>query len=56
VACFEEEEYEMAKSAFEEGARRRQALGKDCTIYSRWLRKCDVELSGKREREREREM
>ena len=44
MACFELEEFETAKGAFEQGKAIREAAGKDLTAYNRAIRKCDVEL------------
>lgn len=44
VACFELEEFESAKLAFQTGLSKISG-SKDKTQYSRWIRKCDVEIS-----------
>ena len=44
TACFELEEYESAKKAFEKGMTFKQAEGKDVSTYARFIRKCDAEI------------
>lgn len=54
VAHFESEEYRSAKSAFEVGLTLRQKEAKrDVTNYTRYIRKCEAELSGIPPRESE---
>jgi suppressor of G2 allele of SKP1 len=45
VACFELDEFETAKDAFEQGLAIRKQLNKDALLYERNLRKCNVELA-----------
>jgi len=48
LACFEMEEYENAKSCFEQGMElKAQITTKDLTTYQRWIRKCNSELTSK---------
>ncbi len=42
IACFNLDEYEAAKAAFEAG----QALELSKTTYKTWIRKCNAELEG----------
>jgi suppressor of G2 allele of SKP1 len=44
ICYFELEEYESAKNAFELGEKLRLQGGKDCTLYKRWIRKCEAEM------------
>lgn len=46
IACFELEEFEVAKKAFETGKAMRQKVTPSLSIasYERWIRKCDAEL------------
>lgn len=44
LALFELEEYENAKKSFETGLSLCNEQGKDATLYTRWIRKCDSEL------------
>jgi hypothetical protein len=47
VASFELEQYAVAKTAFEAGLKLRQQEGKrDTAPYTRYIRKCDAEISG----------
>jgi tetratricopeptide (TPR) repeat protein len=47
VACFELEEYESSKAAFQHGLGLRSAApgDKDVSAYQRWVRKCSSELT-----------
>jgi len=45
VACFELDEFETAKEAFEQGLAIRKQINKDTLLYERNLRKCNVELA-----------
>ena len=47
LACFELNEFEIAKRAFEIGCELRRAKKKDVIAYTRSIRKCDAELAGK---------
>eukprot|EP01031_Cornospumella_fuschlensis_P033724 gene33724-40801_t len=46
VALFELEEYESAKSSFEDALRLRGEAGRDPILIKRYIRKCDAEISG----------
>ena len=48
VACFELEEYESAKEAFDTGVEVCRRQGGDARLFDRYLRKCSVELSVQR--------
>lgn len=45
TACFELQEYESAKRAFEKGMALKQSEGKDISLYSRFVRKCEAEIA-----------
>jgi hypothetical protein len=46
IALFDVEEYESAKDAFEISKQIRVQSGKDISLHSRWIRKCEVEIAG----------
>lgn len=46
ISCFELEEFETAKKAFEQGCRLCEQSGKDTTVYARYIRKCNAEIAG----------
>lgn len=48
IVLFELEEYESSKISFEYSKQLKEQNGKDLTIVTRWIRKCDAELSAGR--------
>ena len=45
LVCFELEEFETAKKSFE-AALQLLSKTKDSSLLDRWIRKCDIEISG----------